>query len=105
MDGVAVGVAEHHAALDETRRDPALLAGEELKRLFQFGYSVVLELKFSAQGTQTVDYASGKLLAGLKAKRPRFYRGLDPDGIDGYREFKESGDVKRSAALLRQLQG
>ena len=88
---------EHKAA--------ALLAGEELKRLFQLGYSVVLELKFSAQGTQTVDYPSGKLLAGLKAKRPRFYRGLDPDGIDGYREFKDSGDVKRSAALLRQLQG
>jgi hypothetical protein len=80
-----------------------LLAGEPLKRLFQLGYSIVLELKFVAQATQTVDYASGKLLAGLKAKRPRFYRGLDPDGIDGYREFKDLKDVKRSAALLSQI--
>jgi len=81
-----------------------VLSGEQLKRLFQLGYSIVLELKFAAQGTETVDYASGKLLAGLKAKRPRFYRGLDADGIDGYREFKELSDVKRAAALLAQLQ-
>ena len=80
-----------------------LLIGEQLKRLFQLGYSIVLELKFAAQATQTVDYASGKMLAGLKAKRPRFYRGLDADGIDGYREFKELADVKRADALLSQL--
>jgi hypothetical protein len=82
-----------------------VLTGETLKRLFQLGYSLVLELKFAAQETETVDYASGKLLAGLKAKRPRFYRGLDADGIDGYREFKELSDVKRAAALLAQLRG
>jgi len=82
-----------------------VLSGEQLKRLFQLGYSIVLELKFAAQETETVDYASGKLLAGLKAKRPRFYRGLDADGVDGYREFKELSDVKRAAALLVQLRG
>ena len=80
-----------------------LLLAEELKRLFQLGYSLVLELKFVAQRTQTVDYASGKFLAGLKAKRPRFYRGLDADGIDGYREFKDLADVRRAASLLSQL--
>ncbi|OGU04570.1 MAG: hypothetical protein A2075_10465 [Geobacteraceae bacterium GWC2_58_44] len=81
------------------------LSGEKLKRLFQLGYSIVLELKFAAQETETVDYATGKLLAGLKAKRPRFYRGLDPDGVDGYREFKEMADVKRAADLLSRLRG
>lgn len=82
-----------------------ILGGEQLKRLFQLGYSIVLELKFAAQDTETVDYASGKLLSGLKAKRPRFYRGLDPDGIDGFREFKSLADVKRAAGLLGQLRG
>jgi len=82
-----------------------VLSGEQMKRLFQLGYSIVLELKFAAQETETVDYASGKFLAGLKAKRPRCYRGLDPDGIDGYREFKDLSDVKRAAALLAQLRG
>ena len=89
----------------DEQKAATLLSGEQLKRLFQLGYSVVLELKFAAQSTETVDYATGKLLAGLKAKRPRFYRGLDPDGIDGYREFKEMADVKRAADLLSQLQG
>jgi len=89
----------------DEQKAAGLLSVEQLKRLFQLGYSVVLELKFAAQGTETVDYATGKLLAGLKAKRPRFYRGLDPDGIDGYREFKEMADVKRAADLLGQLQG
>ena len=95
---------EKLSAGDE-RKAARLLAGEQLKRLFQLGYSIVLELKFAAQETETVDYASGKFLAGLKAKRPRCYRGLDPDGVDGYREFKDLADVKRAAALLVQLRG
>jgi hypothetical protein len=84
-------------------RAAQVLIGEELKRLFQFGFSIVLELKFAAQRTETPDYATGKLLAGLKAKRPRFYRGLDPDGVDGYREFKDLADVRRVAGLLGQM--
>jgi hypothetical protein len=95
---------EQLCGADEARA-AEMLSVEQLKRLFQLGYSLVLELKFAAQETETVDYASGKLLAGLKAKRPRFYRGLDADGIDGYREFKELSDVKRAAALLVQLRG
>jgi hypothetical protein len=95
---------EHLCGADEAQA-ARVLSREQMKRLFQLGYSIVLELKFAAQDTETVDYASGKLLAGLKAKRPRFYRGLDPDSIDGYREFKDLGDVKRSAGLLGQLVG
>ena len=98
-----LNIALEKLSAGDERQAAQLLADEQLKRLFQLGYSVVLELKFAAQATQTVDYASGKLLAGLKAKRPRFYRGLDSDGIDGYREFKELADVRRAADLLRQL--
>lgn len=87
----------------DVSRAAKLLVGEKLKRLFQLGFSLVLELKFAAQQTQTVDYASGKLIAGLKAKHPRFYRGLDPDGIDGYRQFRDLADVRCAADLLRQL--
>jgi len=89
----------------DQKKAATLLSGEQMKRLFQLGFSIVLELKFAAQATETVDYPSGRLLAGLKAKRPRFYRGLDPDGIDGYREFKDLADVKRAADLLGQLRG
>jgi hypothetical protein len=92
---------EKLAGADE-QKAAQILAGEPLKRLFQLGFSIVLELKFTAQKVETKDYASGKLLAGLKSKRPRFYRGLDPDGIDGYREFREMADVKRTAELLSQ---
>jgi hypothetical protein len=98
-----INIALEMLSPGDEQKAARLLAGEQLKRLFQLGYSIVMELKFAAQATQTVDYASGKMLAGLKAKRPRFYRGLDPDGIDGYREFKEMADVKRAADLLGQL--
>jgi hypothetical protein len=100
-----LNIALEHLSGGDERKAASVLSGEQMKRLFQLGYSIVLELKFVAQDTETVDYATGKLLAGLKAKRPRFYRGLDPDGIDGYREFKEIADVKLAAGLLGQLRG
>ena len=98
-----LNIALERLSSGDLQQAAKLLVDEPLKRLFQLGYSVVLELKFVAQETETVDYATGKLLAGLKAKRPRFYRGLDPDGIDGYREFKGMEDVKRAGHLLGQL--
>lgn len=89
----------------DEQKAASILIGEELKRLFQLGYSIVLQLKFAGRDIETVDYASGKLLAGLKSKRPRFYRGLDPDAVDGYREFRDLADVRRVSDLLSQLQG
>jgi hypothetical protein len=100
-----LNIALEHLSAGDEQKAATVLSGETLKRLFQLGYSIVLELKFAAQQTETVDYATGKLLAGLKAKRPRFYRGLDPDGIDGFREFKRFADVKCAADLLSQLKG
>lgn len=98
-----LNIALEKLASGDDRKAAKLLVDEELKRLFQLGYSIVLQLKFAARDTGTVDYASGKLLAGLKAKRPRFYRGLDADGIDGYREFRDLEDVRRVADLLSSL--
>jgi len=98
-----LNIALEKLAPGDDRKAAKLLVDEELKRLFQLGYSIVLQLKFAARDTGTVDYASGKLLAGLKAKRPRFYRGLDADGIDGYREFRDLEDVRRVADLLSSL--
>uniref|UniRef100_C6E0I8 Uncharacterized protein n=1 Tax=Geobacter sp. (strain M21) TaxID=443144 RepID=C6E0I8_GEOSM len=98
-----LNIALERLAPADEQRAADILVSEELKRLFQLGYSIVLQLKFSARDVETADYASGKLLAGLKTKRPRFYRGLDPDGVDGYREFRDLSDVQRVADLLAQL--
>lgn len=98
-----LNIALEKLAIGDDRKAAQILVDEELKRLFQLGFSLVLQLKFAAEKTRTSDYASGKLLAGLKSKRPRYYRGLDADGIDGYREFTDLADVQRVADLLEQF--
>ncbi|WP_243373078.1 DUF6178 family protein [Geotalea sp. SG265] len=88
---------------DDVKKAAEVLTGEYLKRLFQLGYSVLLDLKSRAENFSTEDYAANKLLNGLKHKRPRFYRGLDADTADGYREFHSMADVERVDAFLRGL--
>jgi hypothetical protein len=87
---------------DETK-GAEILSGEYLKSLFQLGFSILLGLKFRADKLTDSSYATGKALSGLKSARPRYYRGLDPDGIDGYREFREMQDVKKMSDLLTEL--
>jgi len=89
---------------DETK-GVEIITGEYLKRLFQLGFSLVLDLKYRADKLDDPDYATGKALSGLKTARPRFYRGLDPDGIDGYREFLEIQDVATVSDFLNGLEG
>jgi hypothetical protein len=79
-----------------------IISGEYLKNLFRLGFSLVLELKFTAEKLEDSDYAAGKALSGLKSPRPLCYRGLDADGVDGYREFRELQDVKTMSAFLKQ---
>ena len=86
---------------DETK-GAEILAGEYLKSLFRLGFSIVLELKFKAEKLADTDYATGKALSGLKSARSLYYRGLDADGIDGYREFREMQDVKTMSDFLAQ---
>jgi hypothetical protein len=93
---------EHLSQGDETK-GAEILSGEYLKSLFQLGFSIVLGLKFRADKVTDSSYATGKALSGLKSARPRYYRGLDSDGIDGYREFKEMQDVKRISDFLAEL--
>lgn len=88
---------------DETK-GVEIVTGEHLKRLFQLGFSLVIGLKLRADKLSDDDYATGKVLAGLKTARPRFYRGLDPDGIDGYREFRELQDVTAVSDFLKGLE-
>lgn len=84
-----------------------LIANEYLKRLFSLGYSIVYKLRNRAEklATSKLNYAAGKAFNGIMAKRPRFYRGLDPDTIDGYREFKDMADVKTMEEFLDSLSG
>src|SRR5512133_728951 len=88
---------------DETK-GAEILAGEYLKNLFRLGFSIVLELKFKAEklADTNSDYATGKALSGLKSPRPLYYRGLDADGIDGYRGFREMQDVTTMSDFLMQ---
>ncbi|MFA7405256.1 MAG: DUF6178 family protein [Pelobacteraceae bacterium] len=88
---------------DETK-GVAIVNGEYLKRLFQLGFSLVIGLKHRADKLSETDYATGKALSGLKSDRPRFYRGLDPDGIDGYREFREMQDVTMMSDFLKEVE-
>jgi hypothetical protein len=88
---------------DETK-GVEIITGEYLKKLFQLGFSLVLDLKYKADKLSEPDYATNKALSGLKTARPRYYRGLDPDGIDGYRAFREMQDVKNMSDFLAELQ-
>jgi hypothetical protein len=91
---------EYLSGGDETK-GVAIITGEYLKRLFQLGFSLILDLKYKADRVdEQSDYATGKALSGLKTARPRYYRGLDSDGIDDYREFREMRDVKKMSDLL-----
>ena len=90
---------------DDEEQAGAILERESLKRLFQLGHSIVQGLKKKAGSITGADYATGKALNGLKAERPRFYRGLDRDGIDGYREFSGMEDVRKVEEFLEQLGG
>jgi hypothetical protein len=87
---------------DETK-GAEILTGEYLKSLFQLGFSIILGLKFRADKITDSSYATGKALSGLKSSRPRYYRGLDSEGIDGYREFRETQDVKKMSDFLTEL--
>lgn len=87
---------------DETKGGE-ILAGVYLKSLFQLGFSIVLGLKYRADKLADSSYATSKALSGLKNARPRYYRGLDIDGVDGYREFREMQDVKNMSDFLVEL--
>lgn len=81
-----------------------ILRGEHLQRLFSLGHSILARLQERAKKLESDNYATERVLAGLKQKRPRFYRGLDPDTVDDYREFTGMDDVRRTEQFLRGLE-
>ena len=87
---------------DETQA-LVIIRSEFLIRLFQLGFSIVMGLHDLAETITSDDYPTAKALRGLKEKRSRFYRGLDPDGVDGYREFASLADVRRVEQFLSQV--
>ena len=82
----------------------ALLKGEHLKRLFSLGHSLLAQLQERAKRLSSDNYATNQVLLGLAMKRPRFYRGLDPDTVDDYREFTGMADVRLIDQFLRGLE-
>ena len=80
-----------------------LVARESFRRLFQLGNGIVQGVRKKAASVTATDYATGKAVNGARAERPRFFRGLDPDGVDGYREFRGIDDVRKMESLLENL--
>ncbi len=85
----------------------AILETEPLRRLFQLGRGLILPLRKSAgmllSDGNDFGYAANKALLGLKADHPKFYRGIDADMADGYREFRELDDVRRMEVFLNSF--
>lgn len=95
-----LNIALEYLARDGEERAAAILAGERLKRLFQLGFSIVMDLGRQTRMLASDDYATGKALRALHATPPRYYRAFDPDGVDGFREFREMADVERAREFL-----
>lgn len=100
-----LNIALEFLAGDDPERAAAILSDEPLKRLFQLGFSLVLGLRKAAEGVATNDYATGQGLRGIRELPPRYYRALDPAGIDDFREFDSLADVRRVSEFLRTITG
>jgi hypothetical protein len=98
-----LNIALEYLSLGDETKGVEILGGEHLKSLFQLGFSIVLKLKFKADALTDTVYATEKALSGLRSARPLYYRGLDSDAIDGYREFRDMQDVKSMSDFLTAL--
>lgn len=98
-------VALEYLGGDDEERAVTTLTRTSLKRLFQLGYTLVRRLRRQAAPFTSGDHATASVLAGLREDFPRYYRGLDPEGIDGYREFSDLEDVRTVEKFLALLSG
>ncbi len=101
-----LNIALERLSPGDAEKAARILNGEYLRRLFQLGYSVLFRLRKRALRLtpETPNHATNRALLGLRRKSPQFYRGLDPDHIDGYREFADMGDVRAADVFLRRLE-
>jgi hypothetical protein len=98
-------IALEYLVGDDETRAVETVNNDYLKHLFHLGYTLVRQLRRQAARFTSDDHATGSLLTGLKADFPRFYRGLDSEGIDGYREFSDLEDVRTVEKFLKILEG
>jgi hypothetical protein len=90
---------------DDDEQAAGILERESFKRLFQLGHGVVRGLSKKAGAIAGGVYATDRVLEGLRAGHPRFYRGLEEGNIDGYREFSCMEDVKTIEEFLELMEG
>jgi hypothetical protein len=99
---------EHFCGNDE-QRAAELLEQEYLKKLCQIGFSLVYRLKRQAEGLSRtalkVNHPTERALQGVSQRHPRFYRGLDGDHADGYRDFRTLADLQVMQEFLASLAG
>lgn len=101
-----LNIALEHICGQDEGAAARLLDMEYLKRLFQLGFGIVLRLRSRAVRLDYDgnDHAVNRALLGFRNFRPRFYRGLDTDHVDAYREFRSLDDVLLVDALLNELE-
>ncbi len=91
----------------DLQRAVEILDGEYLRRLCQLGYSLVLRLRRQGESVTKeaikVNRATERALEGIVQVHPRFYRGLDEDHADGYREFRTLADLRLLTEFLASL--
>ncbi|RQW87777.1 MAG: hypothetical protein EHM79_07070 [Geobacter sp.] len=102
-----LAIALEHLSGGDEKEAVRILETEYLKRLFQLGFGIISQLRSRAEriSSEGIEHATNRALIGFRRKYPRFYRGLDQDHVDGYREFKGLADFQAADALLRNLEG
>ena len=95
-----LSIALEYLSEGDVEQAAAIIGREYLSRLFRLGFGMVMELRKRHESLAVGDYATGRVLEGLRSTPPRFYRALDPDGIYGSREFRGADDTRRMDELL-----
>jgi len=95
-----LNIALEHLAGNNEVKGREIIYKEYIKRLFRLGCGIIQDVVRLAKTVQSDNYATSKALRGFTAQRPRFYRGLDSDHADGYREFQTIDDVRRAKEFL-----
>lgn len=94
-------IALRHLCGDDEDTAAAMTHREQLRRLFSLGFNLVRRVAAATAAAIPRDsYPNERLAEGLSRQPPLFYRGLDPDQVDGYREFRTLEDLRTVEGLL-----
>ncbi len=102
-----LAIALEHLSGGDEKEAVRILETEYLKRLFQLAFGIISRLRIRAEriSLEGAEHATNRALRGFRSTYPRYYRGLDPDHADGYREFRCLADVQAVDAFLQRLEG